>query len=88
MRLLIIGDIVGRSGRRAVKVNVGSLRKEFNLDFVIANGENVAGGKGITEDTARDLFLNGVDVLTMVTMYGIKRGLCIPRQGISHCQAG
>ncbi len=65
MRLLIIGDIVGRSGRRAVKVNVGSLRKEFNLDFVIANGENVAGGKGITEDTARDLFLNGVDVLTM-----------------------
>ncbi|MFX4260825.1 TIGR00282 family metallophosphoesterase [Pelotomaculum propionicicum] len=65
MRLLIIGDIVGRSGRRAVKVNVGSLRKEFNLDFVIANGENAAGGKGITEDTARELFSGGVDMLTM-----------------------
>ncbi len=65
MRLLTIGDIVGRSGRRAVKINVGSLRKEFNLDFVIANGENAAGGRGITEDTARDLFSNGVDVLTM-----------------------
>ncbi|MDD4334711.1 MAG: TIGR00282 family metallophosphoesterase [Desulfotomaculaceae bacterium] len=65
MRLLIIGDIVGRPGRRAVKVNVDNLRKEFNLDFVIANGENAASGKGITEDTAREMFLNGVDVLTM-----------------------
>lgn len=65
MRLLIIGDIVGRCGRRAVKVNVGSLKKECNLDFVIANGENAAGGKGITEDTARELFSCGVDVLTM-----------------------
>lgn len=65
MRLLVIGDIVGRSGRRAVKDNVGSLRKEFKLDFVIANGENAAGGKGITEDTARELFSCGVDVLTM-----------------------
>lgn len=65
MRLLIIGDIVGRSGRRAVKVNVGSLRKEFRLDFVIANGENAAGGKGITEEIARELFSYGVDVLTM-----------------------
>jgi hypothetical protein len=44
---------------------VGSLKKEFNLDFVIANGENAAGGKGITEDTARELFSYGVDVLTM-----------------------
>ena len=48
MRLLVIGDIVGRSGRRAVKVNVGSLKKECKIDFVIANGENAAGGKCIT----------------------------------------
>lgn len=65
MRLLVIGDIVGRSGRRAVKVNVNSLKKEYDLDFVIANGENAAGGKGITEDTARELFASGVNVLTM-----------------------
>jgi calcineurin-like phosphoesterase len=65
LRLLVIGDVVGRSGRRAVKDNIGSLRKEFNLDFVIANGENAAGGKGITEETARELFSSGVDVLTM-----------------------
>lgn len=65
MRLLMIGDVVGRSGRRAVKVNVCGLRREFNLDFVIANGENAAGGSGITKEVAMELFSSGVDVLTM-----------------------
>lgn len=65
MRLLVIGDIVGRSGRRAVKVNLSGLRREFKLDLVIANGENAAGGKGITKEVAQELFSSGVDVLTM-----------------------
>ncbi len=65
MRLLLIGDVVGRSGRRAVKVNLGSLKKELALDFVIANGENAAGGFGITKEVAQELFASGVDVLTM-----------------------
>lgn len=65
MRLLVIGDVVGRSGRRAVKVNLGSLKKELDLDMVIANGENAAGGKGITREVAQELFESGVDVLTM-----------------------
>ncbi len=65
MRLLIIGDVVGRSGRRAVKVNLGRLKKELALDMVIANGENAAGGKGITKEVAHELFASGVDVLTM-----------------------
>lgn len=65
MRLLMIGDIVGRSGRRAVKVNVSSLKREFDLDLVIANGENAAGGNGITKEVAQELFSSGVDVLTM-----------------------
>lgn len=65
MRLLLIGDVVGRIGRRAVKVNLAELRREFNLDFVIANGENAAGGAGITRETAQELFSYGVDVLTM-----------------------
>lgn len=65
MRLLMIGDIVGRSGRRAVKVNVNGLKREFDLDLVIANGENAAGGKGITRELAQELFSSGVDVLTM-----------------------
>lgn len=65
MRLLIIGDVVGRSGRRAVKVNIGGLKREFDLDMVIANGENAAGGKGITKEVAEELFASGIDVLTM-----------------------
>lgn len=65
MRLLMIGDVVGRTGRRAVKVNLEDLKREFNPDFVIANGENAAGGAGITRETAQELFLAGVDVLTM-----------------------
>ncbi len=65
MRLLMIGDIVGRSGRRAIKVNLRELKREFDLDLVIANGENAAGGNGITKDVAQELFSAGVDVLTM-----------------------
>lgn len=65
MRLLMIGDIVGRSGRRAIKVNISDLKREFELDLVIANGENAAGGKGITREVAQELFSTGVDILTM-----------------------
>lgn len=65
MRLLMIGDVVGRSGRRAVKVNLSGLKREFDLDLVIANGENAAGGNGITKELAQELFSSGVDVLTM-----------------------
>jgi len=65
LRLMMIGDIVGRPGRRAVKVNLEGLRREFDLELVIANGENAAGGNGITREVAQDLFSAGVDVLTM-----------------------
>jgi len=65
LRLLMIGDVVGRSGRRAIKVNVSDLKREFDLDMIIANGENAAGGKGITKEVANELFISGVDVLTM-----------------------
>ena len=49
MRILFIGDVVGRSGRAAIAEHVPSLRKRLALDFVVANGENAAGGFGITE---------------------------------------
>jgi len=65
LRLLMIGDIVGRSGRRAIKGNLSELKREFDLDLIIANGENAAGGSGITKDVAQELFFAGVDVLTM-----------------------
>jgi len=65
LQLLMIGDIFGRSGRRAVKANLSGLKKEHDLDLVVANGENAAGGKGITREVAQELFASGVDVLTM-----------------------
>ena len=65
MRLLMIGDVVGSSGRKALRENVGELKKEYGLDLVIANGENAAGGIGITQESGADLFAAGVDVLTM-----------------------
>lgn len=64
MKLLFIGDIVGQPGRRAVKELLPRLREQHALDFVIANGENSAGGSGITPKTAEEIFSAGVDVIT------------------------
>ena len=64
MKLLFIGDVVGKPGRRAVRELVPVLRERFGLDAVIANGENSAGGSGITVETARELFAAGVNVIT------------------------
>jgi metallophosphoesterase (TIGR00282 family) len=62
--VLAIGDIIGRPGRNAVSELLPGLRQQYELDLVIANGENVAGGLGLTPATARELFDTGVDVLT------------------------
>lgn len=64
MNLLFIGDIVGGPGRRAVKQLVPGLRERFRADWVVANGENAAGGAGITVDTAAEIFAAGVDLIT------------------------
>ncbi len=64
MRLLFCGDIVGRSGREVVIGQVPRLRERLGLDFVIANGENAAGGFGITEKICQELFAAGVDVIS------------------------
>ena len=64
MNLLFIGDIVGQPGRRAVKEILPGLRRRHQLDVVIANGENSAGGSGITPGTASEIFAAGVDVIT------------------------
>ena len=65
MRLLYIGDVIGRSGRAAVKTRVPELRQRWRLDFVGINGENAAGGFGITEAICEEFFANGVDVITL-----------------------
>jgi calcineurin-like phosphoesterase len=64
VKLLFIGDIVGQPGRNAVKTLLPKLREQHALDFVIANGENSAGGSGITPKTAGEIFDAGVDVIT------------------------
>lgn len=64
MRILFIADIVGQPGRRAAKKYLAAPPDAGGFDFVIANGENVAGGKGLTPPLARELFEAGVHVLT------------------------
>ncbi len=64
MKILFIGDIVGRPGRETVKALVPGLKEEFALDFVAANIENAAGGSGITPAIARELFSFGIDAFT------------------------
>ncbi len=64
MKILFIGDVVGQPGRKAVTQIVPRLRSSHGLALVIANGENSAGGSGITPATAAELFAAGVDVIT------------------------
>ena len=64
MKILFIGDIVGSPGRNAVKILLPKLRAQHGLDVIIANGENSAGGNGITPDIAGELFSYGVDAIT------------------------
>jgi hypothetical protein len=64
VKLLFIADIVGQPGRRAVKEIVPRLRQQHRVDVVVANGENSAGGSGITVNTAGEIFAAGVDIIT------------------------
>ena len=64
MKILICGDIVGKSGRNAVRRELPSLKKTKKLDFVIINGENAANGFGITKKICEELYSLGVDVIT------------------------
>jgi metallophosphoesterase (TIGR00282 family) len=65
VRLLFIGDVVGRPGREGLAAAMPSLRSEHLPDLVVANGENAAGGVGITGETAEEVFAAGVDVITL-----------------------
>ena len=65
MRLLFLGDVVGRAGRRVVQEELPRLIGRYRLDFVVVNAENAAGGFGITEPIAQELIDAGADVLTL-----------------------
>jgi metallophosphoesterase (TIGR00282 family) len=67
MRLLFCGDVVGRSGREVVVEHLPRLRRELALDFAVVNGENAAGGFGITEKICAELYAAGADVVTTGT---------------------
>jgi hypothetical protein len=65
MKILFIGDIVGRPGRETVKKLLPVIKQRENIDFIIANGENSAGGAGLNATVAGELFSYGVNVLTL-----------------------
>ena len=64
MRILFIGDVIGRPGRRALAKILPRLITEHEIDFVAVNGENAAGGMGLTAETAEEMFKAGVHILT------------------------
>ena len=65
MKILAVGDIVGESGVRKLKEELPRIKKEKNIDFVITNGENSAGGMGLTERNFKDIMEAGTNVVTM-----------------------
>ncbi len=64
MNILAIGDIIGKPGRQVINKHLRGIRKQYKIDFVIANAENTAGGFGLTSSTARELLDDGVNMLT------------------------
>ena len=64
MRILFFGDIVGRSGRTGIMGALRDLKSQLKPDAIVVNGENAAGGFGITEEICRELFSAGVDVIS------------------------
>jgi metallophosphoesterase (TIGR00282 family) len=64
LKILAIGDIIGKPGRKAVREILQALHREYRIDLIIGNGENAAGGLGLTPTTAQELFDSGIDVIT------------------------
>ena len=64
MRILFIGDVIGRPGREVIAAELPHLRDALKLDFVVINGENLAGGFGVTRVVANEMFALGIDVIT------------------------
>ena len=65
MNILAVGDIVGNSGVNKLKLELQDIKNEYNIDFVIVNGENAAEGMGITIKNFKDILSAGADCITM-----------------------
>ena len=69
MNILFVGDIVGKVGRKALKINLGNIIEKYKIDFVIANGENISRGRGMNENHYQFLVNEGVDCVTLGNHY-------------------
>ncbi len=76
MKILFFGDIVGRLGREAIKKHIDKLVKKYQVDFVIANGENATHGKGLIEKHYYELLNAGIDCITLGNHYLSKDRIC------------
>lgn len=65
MNILFLGDVVGSPGRKALAAHLPGLRAKYNLECVVVNGENAAAGRGITAETAAEIFAAGADIITL-----------------------
>ena len=84
VRILFVGDVVGKPGRRILRDSLPELRRMHRLDFVVVNGENAAGGVGLTPPTARELFGLGVDAITLGNHTWDKRELMTAMDDFPH----
>ncbi|MBI2982950.1 MAG: YmdB family metallophosphoesterase, partial [Chloroflexi bacterium] len=84
-RVLFVGDVVGRPGREAVQAILPKLREELRVDLAIVNGENAAGGAGLTAETARELRAAGADVVTNGNHVWDQRAFLAEIDQLDHC---
>ncbi|MBI5206911.1 MAG: TIGR00282 family metallophosphoesterase [Candidatus Firestonebacteria bacterium] len=76
MNILFLGDVIGNPGRKALSQILPALKIKYNADVVIINGENAAGGFGLTPDVANSLFMMGVDIITSGNHIWDKKEVC------------
>ena len=72
MKILFIGDIVGKASRKKIKEIIPTLKSKYNTDMIIANGENATSGYGLSKKDAEELFSSGLIYLHLGIMHGIK----------------
>ena len=65
MRILYLGDVMGRAGRRAISEGLGALKERLRVDFTVVNGENASGGMGLTAGHAALILESGADCITL-----------------------
>ena len=85
MRILFIGDIVGKVGRRIVKDKIPEYVKKYDIDFVIANGENATHGKGLNRQHYEELINSGVDVVTLGNHYNSRSDISRYIEKVEFC---